>query len=87
MNHTRLPKEVLLPDWARWDKRGKRGNRVKYIVIYLFIGVLLIIAFSSLVQQWVQTDKEQHVDHQQRDNPDYNDNNNLKIKFSCNQTT
>jgi len=76
-NHTRLPKEVL-PEWARWDKQGKKSNHVKYIIIYLFIGVLLVTAFRSLVQHWVQTDKEQHVDHQQWDNPDYNDNNNLK---------
>ena len=87
MNHTHLLREVLLPDWARWDKQGETGNRVKHITIYLFIGVLLVIAFCSLVQQWVQTYKKQHVDHQQRDNPDYNDNNNLKIKFFYNQTT
>jgi hypothetical protein len=28
MNHTRLPKEVLLPVWARRDKQGKNGDRV-----------------------------------------------------------
>jgi hypothetical protein len=56
-------------------------------MIYLFIGVLLVTTFHSLVQQWVQTDEEQHVDHKQRDNPDYNDNNNLKINFFYNQTT
>ena len=87
MNRTHLSKEVLLPDWARWDKQDKKCNHVKYITIYLFIGVLLVIAFRFLVQQWVQTYKEQHVDHQQRDNPDYNDNNNLKIQFFYNQTT
>jgi len=28
VNHTRLPKEVLLPDWVRWDNQGKKGDRV-----------------------------------------------------------
>jgi hypothetical protein len=28
MNHARLPKEVLLPDWARQDKQGTKGDRV-----------------------------------------------------------
>jgi len=28
VNHTRLPKEVLLPDWACRDKQGKKGYRV-----------------------------------------------------------
>jgi hypothetical protein len=28
MNHPRLPKEVLLPEWARWDKQGKKGDGV-----------------------------------------------------------
>ena len=27
MNHSRLPKEVNLPDWARRDKHGKKGDR------------------------------------------------------------
>jgi hypothetical protein len=27
MNHTRFPK-VLLPDWARRDKQGTKGDRV-----------------------------------------------------------
>ena len=30
MNHALLPKEVLLPDWARRDKQDKTGDRVKY---------------------------------------------------------
>jgi len=29
MNHTRLPKEVLLPDWARRGKQGKNGDRIE----------------------------------------------------------
>ena len=28
VNLTRLPKEVLLPDWARLDKQGKKDGRV-----------------------------------------------------------
>jgi len=28
MNHTRLPKEVHLSDWARWGKQAKNGDRV-----------------------------------------------------------
>jgi len=28
MNHTRLTKEVLLPDSARRDKQGKKGDLV-----------------------------------------------------------
>jgi hypothetical protein len=27
----RLPTEVLLPDWARRDKQGTKGDRVEYI--------------------------------------------------------
>ena len=30
VNHIHLPKEVLLPDWARWDKKDKKGDRVEY---------------------------------------------------------
>jgi hypothetical protein len=26
MNHTRLPKEVLLPDWARRDNQVTKGQ-------------------------------------------------------------
>jgi hypothetical protein len=61
--------------------------KIYIYIIYLFIGVLLVTTFHSLIQQWVQTDKEQHVYHEQRDNPDYNDNNNLKIKLFYNQTS
>jgi len=28
MNHTHLPKEVILPDLARQDKQGTKGDRV-----------------------------------------------------------
>jgi hypothetical protein len=28
VNHTRLPKEVLLLDWARRDKPGTKGDYV-----------------------------------------------------------
>ena len=31
MNHTRLPKEVLLPDWAHQDKQGTKGDRVNQL--------------------------------------------------------
>jgi hypothetical protein len=31
MNHSRLPKEVHLPDWARRGKQGTQGDRVEYI--------------------------------------------------------
>ena len=30
MSHTRLPKEVLLPEWARRGKQGKKGDRVEH---------------------------------------------------------
>ena len=29
MNHTRLSKQVLVPDWASQDKQGTKGDRVK----------------------------------------------------------
>jgi hypothetical protein len=29
MNHTPLPKEVLLPDWARRKMQATKGDRVK----------------------------------------------------------
>jgi hypothetical protein len=28
LNYRRLPKEVLLPDWARRDMKGTKGDRV-----------------------------------------------------------
>ena len=28
MNHTRLPKEIHLPDWARRDNHITKGDRV-----------------------------------------------------------
>ena len=31
MNHTRHPKEFLLPDWVRRNKQGTKGNHVEYI--------------------------------------------------------
>ena len=31
MNHTRLPKDALLPDWACWDKQGTYGDRVDWV--------------------------------------------------------
>ena len=30
MNHTRLPIEVHIPDWARRGKQSTKGNRVDY---------------------------------------------------------
>jgi hypothetical protein len=48
---------------------------------YLFIGVFLVTTFCSLIEQRIQTDEEQHVDHQKGDDPDYNNDNNLKIKL------
>ena len=34
MNHTLLPKEVLLPDWARQDKQGTKGDSVYRHVVW-----------------------------------------------------
>ena len=31
VNHTRLPKEFLLPDWARRDKQETKGDRVEKV--------------------------------------------------------
>jgi len=31
MNHTCLPKEVHLLDWARRDMQGKKGDRADYV--------------------------------------------------------
>jgi len=28
VNHSRLPKEDLLPDWARWDNKVTKDDRV-----------------------------------------------------------
>jgi len=30
VNHTRFPKEDHLPDWARWDNKVTKGDRVEY---------------------------------------------------------
>jgi len=35
MNHTCPPKEVLLPDWTRRDKQGKKGDRVKWDKLFV----------------------------------------------------
>jgi hypothetical protein len=34
MNHTRLLKDVLLPDWARRDMQGTKGERVYRRVVW-----------------------------------------------------
>jgi hypothetical protein len=31
MNHARLPKEILLPDWARRDMQGTKGDLVYHV--------------------------------------------------------
>jgi hypothetical protein len=59
----------------------------KQMMPYLFIGVFLVTTFCSLIEQWIQTDEEQHVDHQQGDDPDYNNDNNLKIKSGFHNQT
>jgi len=30
VNRTYLPKQVLLSDWAHWDKQGKKGDHVDH---------------------------------------------------------
>jgi hypothetical protein len=32
MNPTRLPKEVLLPDWVCRDMKGTKDDRVQHII-------------------------------------------------------
>ena len=32
VNHTRCPKEDHLPDWARWDNKVTKGDRVDLCV-------------------------------------------------------
>lgn len=41
---------------------------------YVFVSVFDVTALGSLVEKRVQADQEQHVDHQQRDDPDHDDN-------------
>ena len=41
MNHTHLPKEVLLPDWARRGKQSTKGDHVK-------LGKALLIPFRDM---------------------------------------
>jgi hypothetical protein len=36
VNHTRLPKEVLLWDWARRDNQGQKGDRVEHLATLAF---------------------------------------------------
>ena len=33
MNHTRLPKEDHIPDWARRDNKGTKGDRANNCVV------------------------------------------------------
>jgi hypothetical protein len=33
MNPTRLPKEVLLPDWERRNMQGTKGDRVYHLPV------------------------------------------------------
>lgn len=46
----------------------------------LLIGVFLVAALGPLVQQWVQADEEQHIDHKQRYDPYDDDDNHL---YNC----
>jgi hypothetical protein len=43
MNHTRLPKEVL-PDWARRDMQGTKGDRVQYVLLLHFVNAQIKIS-------------------------------------------
>ena len=48
MNHTHLPKVVLLPDSARWDKKGTKGDCVNWEPTILEWPVHVTIMWSSL---------------------------------------
>lgn len=50
-------------------------HQLKNIEKYLFVSVFLIIPFDSFVEQWIQNNKECHINHQQRNYPNYNNNN------------
>uniref|UniRef100_A0A2M3ZLS6 Uncharacterized protein n=1 Tax=Anopheles braziliensis TaxID=58242 RepID=A0A2M3ZLS6_9DIPT len=41
--------------------------------IIIFVRVLLIVGFDALVQQRIEAHQEEHVDNEQRDDPDHND--------------
>jgi hypothetical protein len=41
INPTFLSKEVLLPDWARWDMRGTKGGHVP--TIYYSVTFLVLV--------------------------------------------
>ena len=51
VNHTRFPKENHLPDWARRDNQVKKGDRVQYINIYIYI-YMCVYQFKYLAFTW-----------------------------------
>jgi hypothetical protein len=55
MNHTRLPKEVQLPDSARRDMQGTKGDRVSYHCKILIFSMGGVQHFSRMVMAFYRT--------------------------------
>ena len=43
VNHTRFPKDDHLPDWARWDNKVTKGDRVECICMYICVYIYIYI--------------------------------------------
>ena len=57
MNHTHLPKEVLLPVWVCRDNQGKKGDYVdlasiEYLVVWVSEPVWMLKGMKSLLSSW-----------------------------------
>ena len=52
MNHNRLPKEVLLPDWARRDNQGTKGDRIYRHVVWGHGTVTALVSGPWPTQIW-----------------------------------
>jgi hypothetical protein len=40
MNPTRLPKEVLLAEWARRDMRGTKDDRLQWLIVSAITAII-----------------------------------------------
>jgi hypothetical protein len=56
MNHTRLPKEVLLPDSGRRDNKVTKGDRVDLILKMFLIFSLRNLNGTLINGQWIPKD-------------------------------
>ena len=52
MNHTRFPKEDLLPDWARRDNKVTKSGRVEWETEKLLHSILSFLLLSHFMTDY-----------------------------------